>query len=45
MPRPDRSAEIDAALLARVAQHPHDLVAVVGQALGLTRQTIAARAP
>ncbi len=44
MPRPDRSAEIDAALLARVAQHPHDLVAVVGRALDLTRQTIAARA-
>lgn len=44
MARPDRSAEIDAALLARVAKHPQDLVAVVGAALGLTRQTIAARA-
>lgn len=44
MPRPDRSAEIDAALVARVAAHPHDLVAVVGDALGLTRQTVVARA-
>ena len=44
MPRPDRSSEIDAALLARVGRNPQDLVAVVGEALGLTRQTIAARA-
>ncbi len=44
MPRPDRSAEIDAALLAHVEKHPHDLVAVVGTALGLTRQTVVARA-
>lgn len=44
MPRPDRSAEIDAALLARVAKHPQDLVAVVGGELGLTRQTVATRA-
>ena len=44
MPRPDRSAEIDAALLARVEKHPHDLVAFVGAALGLTRQTVVARA-
>lgn len=44
MPRPDRSAEIDATLLARVGKHPQDLVAVVGSELGLTRQTIAARA-
>lgn len=43
MPRPDRSAEIDAALLARVARHPQDLVAVVRNELGLTRQTIVAR--
>jgi anti-sigma regulatory factor (Ser/Thr protein kinase) len=43
MPRPDRSAEIDAALLARVEKHPQDLVAVVGNRLDLTRQTIAAR--
>ena len=44
MPRPDRSAEIDAMLLARVVKHPQDLVAVVGNELGLTRQTIATRA-
>src|SRR5579875_1243311 len=44
MPRPDRSAEIDATLLDRVAKHPRDLVAVVGNELGLTRQTVAARA-
>ncbi|MES2403232.1 MAG: DUF4325 domain-containing protein [Pseudomonadota bacterium] len=44
MPRPDRSPEIDAALLARVEKNPQDLVAVVGEALGLTRQTVAARA-
>lgn len=43
MPRPDRSGEIDTALLTRVEKHPHDLVAVVGEALGLTRQTIIAR--
>lgn len=44
MPRPDRSAEIDTKLLARVAKHPQDLVAVVGNELGLTRQTVSARA-
>lgn len=44
MPRPDRSADIDAALLARVERHPRDLVAVVGDQLGLTRQTVATRA-
>ncbi|HVU81871.1 MAG TPA: DUF4325 domain-containing protein [Rhodanobacteraceae bacterium] len=43
MPRPDRSAEIDAVLLARVARHPQDLVAVACEELGLTRQTIVAR--
>lgn len=43
MPRPDRSDEIDTALLARVEKHPHDLVAVVGASLGLTRQTIITR--
>jgi anti-sigma regulatory factor (Ser/Thr protein kinase) len=43
MPRLDRSDEIDAALLARVGKHPHDLVATVGDALGLTRQTVIAR--
>jgi len=44
MPRPDRSAEIDATLLARVGKHPQDLIAVVGAALGLTRQTVVTRA-
>ncbi|TAN03773.1 MAG: DUF4325 domain-containing protein [Rhodanobacteraceae bacterium] len=44
MPRPDRSAKVDAALLARVEKHPRDLVAVVGDALDLTRQTVAVRA-
>ncbi|WIG54377.1 MAG: ATP-binding region, ATPase-like [Rhodanobacteraceae bacterium] len=43
MPRPDRSSEIDAVLLARVARHPQDLVAVAGEELGLTRQTIVGR--
>ncbi|WHZ19396.1 MAG: ATP-binding region, ATPase-like [Rhodanobacteraceae bacterium] len=43
MPRPDRSAEIDAALLVHVERHPHDLVAAVGESLGLTRQTVIAR--
>ena len=43
MPRPDRSAEIDAALLTHVENHPHDLVAAVGESLGLTRQTVIAR--
>lgn len=43
MPRPDRSAEIDAALLARVERHPRDLVTVVGAKLGLTRQSIITR--
>lgn len=43
MPRPDRSAEIDAALLARVGKHPRDLVVVVADALGVTRQTVITR--
>lgn len=43
MPRPDRSAEIDAALLARVEAHPRDLVAATADALGLTRQTVITR--
>lgn len=43
MPRPDRSVEIDAALLARVEEHPRDLVAAVADALGLTRQSVITR--
>lgn len=43
MPRPDRSEEIETALLARVETHPRDLVASVADALGLTRQTVIAR--
>lgn len=40
MARPDRSREIDAALLRAVAEHPHDLVAMVSGQLGLSRQRI-----
>lgn len=36
MARPDRSAEIDAALLKAVAEHPRDLVAMVAAQLGLS---------
>lgn len=41
MARPDRSAEIEAALLKAVADHPRDLVGVVAAQLGLSRQRIA----
>lgn len=40
MARPDRSAEIEAALLKAVAEHPRDLVGVVAAQLGLSRQRI-----
>lgn len=40
MARPDRSAEIDAALLKAVAEHPRDLVGVVAAQLGLSRSRI-----
>src|SRR3546814_2724570 len=40
MPRPDRSAEIDAALLKAVSEHPSDLVSMVAAQLGLSRQRI-----
>lgn len=40
MARPDRSPEIDAALLRAVGEHPHDLVAMVAGQLGLSRQRI-----
>lgn len=36
MARPDRSPEIDAALLRAVAEHPRDLVAMVAAQLGLS---------
>lgn len=36
MARPNRSAEIDAALLQAVAAHPHDLVGMVAAQLGLS---------
>jgi hypothetical protein len=44
MARPDRSAEIEAALLAAVAEHPADLVQHVAAALGLSRTAVSARA-
>lgn len=43
MARPDRSPEIDAALLRAVGEHPHDLVAMVSGQLGLSRQRIGMR--
>lgn len=39
----DRSAEIDAALLAEVAAHPNDLTRVVAEAIGVSRQAVASR--
>ena len=36
MARPNRSAEIDAALLQAVTAHPHDLVGMVAAQLGLS---------
>lgn len=44
MPRPSRSAEIEAALLAEVLQHPEDLVRVVSDRIGISRAAVAARA-
>jgi anti-sigma regulatory factor (Ser/Thr protein kinase) len=43
MARPDRSAEIDAALLRAVAEHPRDLVRMVAAQLGLSRARISMR--
>ena len=40
MPRPDRSFEIDAALLRAVGEHPRDLVSMVAAQLGLSRQRV-----
>lgn len=39
----DRSAEIDAALLAQVSAHPNDLTRVVADAVGVSRQAVANR--
>lgn len=44
MARPDRSEEIEKALLSLVDSHPQDLVRVVAEALGLSRTAVAARA-
>ena len=40
MSRPDRSAEIESALLLAVSEHPRDLVAVVARQFGLSRARI-----
>jgi len=40
MARPDRSAEIETALLRAVAEHPRDLVSMVAAQLGLSRQRV-----
>lgn len=40
MARPDRSAEIESALLRAVAEHPRDLVRMVAAQLGLSRQRV-----
>lgn len=40
MARPDRSPEIETALLRAVAEHPRDLVRMVAAQLGLTRQRV-----
>lgn len=41
MARPDRSAEIEAALLRAVAEHPKDLVSMVAAQLDLSRARVA----
>ena len=43
MARPDRSHEIELALLRAVGEHPHGLVGVVAAQLGLSRQHIHTR--
>lgn len=40
MARPDRSVEIEVALLRAVAEHPRDLVSMVAAQLGLSRQRV-----
>ncbi|MEP7041421.1 MAG: DUF4325 domain-containing protein [Dokdonella sp.] len=44
MPRPSRSAEIEATLLRDAPNHPTDLVRTVADALGLSRAAVAPRA-
>lgn len=44
MSRPDRSPQIDAALLAALDTHPQDLVSTVASRLGLSRAAVGARA-
>lgn len=44
MARPDRSKEIEQALLAGAQAHPRDLVRLVAEAMGLSRAAVAARA-
>ncbi len=44
MARPDRSDEIDAALLRAVTAHPRDLIATVASELGLSRARISMQA-
>lgn len=43
MARPNRSDQIDRALLSQVQSHPRDLVRVVADALGLSRAAVATR--
>lgn len=43
MARPNRSAEIDAALLQAVDRHPNDLVLTVATTLGLSRTAVSTR--
>lgn len=43
MARPNRSGQIDQALLDQVQAHPRDLVRVVSEALGLSRAAVATR--
>lgn len=43
MARPDRSPEIDTALLRAVAEHPRDLVAMVAAQLGLSPSRVSIR--
>jgi anti-sigma regulatory factor (Ser/Thr protein kinase) len=43
VPRPNRSEQIDAEILSRVADHPQDLAAVVATSLGLSRTAVSSR--
>lgn len=43
MARPNRSAQIDTALLVAVVSHPQDLVSMVAAQLGLSRQHVGSR--